>query len=125
MVEHEVPEADPIIWLNRTFGGVLNHMLRNTAATFSKCVTALELLPQMTGLSPGTEFVITSHWKGFGIPKAEKQLYKDHSAVVKVLGVLNSYEEWTVKKLSRRYLGKVWRPGDRFVFEAEEEQRPP
>jgi hypothetical protein len=123
IVEHEVPDADPINWLNREFGGVLNDLLRRTAATFSKCVTALELLPEMTELSPGTKFVITSHWRGFGIPKAEKQLYRDHPAVVKVLGFLNSYEEWTAKKLSRLYLGKVWRPDDHFPPEAKSEQR--
>ncbi len=50
---------------------------------------AYDLLPEMIKISPDTKYVITSHIRGSGITKEEKENYKQIPEVIKVMGFIN------------------------------------
>jgi hypothetical protein len=108
LVEHKVLSIDPMKVLqgNQWDSSIVN-ALKNI-------VTAYELLPELTKRSPETKFVITSHNRGGGIPRADKALYKTRPEVIKVMGFVNETSNifYLLKLLSRVYLGKTWKGYD-------------
>lgn len=119
VVEHEVPLKDPVKGLAKIFGGLVGrvlpntedreraeHLFSNTGVIFSRVTTAYALLPKLLAASPGTQFVITSHMKGGGIPKEMRELYKQRKEILKIMGFANSDQnsEYLTKLFSRVYL---------------------
>jgi hypothetical protein len=107
VVEHYVNRVDEKSMLSSW--GVPSRAAENIS--FASDYLALELLPEMTSRSAETKFVITSHSR-VGMPRAKKNAYREQPSVLKVVSFLNekTTTEWLLKKLSRIYLGRVWKP---------------
>jgi len=66
---------------------------------------ACDLLPKMIRVSPETKYVVTSHIRGSGVTKEEKEIYRQIPEVIKVMGFINSQTniDYLLKLFNKTY----------------------
>lgn len=72
---------------SKFFGDIFKASEMNPGSVKQLC--AYDLLPEMIKINPGTKYVITSHIRGSGVTKEEKEKYKKNPEVIKVMGFIN------------------------------------
>jgi hypothetical protein len=117
VMEHQVLDADPMNDLAGFFDGdpdgdaIIKALTSKRQVISPRSIPAYELLPELIAASPQTQFVITSHTRGFGFSPQERVLYSKHPEVVKLMGFVNADQNtnYLLRLFSRVYFGKTWK----------------